>query len=203
MFNLFLLLTSLSYIMQRALKNLEERLGNMNEELSFMANVDPLTKILNRRSMERFIFTAVNTGRSAGSQIAFIAVDIDNFKTVNDTWGHKCGDMVLEEVSRTIAGTIREGDRIARWGGEEFLVILMKSGMDGAAVLAERMRKAVAATQVKFEETVVSVTASFGISMCGADCEPDDCLLRADRALYQGKKTGRNRVVCWTPDLDG
>lgn len=201
MFNMFVLLTWLSYIMHRAVGMLENRLRNRNAELSYLASVDPLTKILNRRSMERFISTVFNTETRAGSQIAFIVADIDHFKTVNDTWGHECGDMVLEEVSRVMAATMREGDRIARWGGEEFLAVITVGSAEGALTLGERMRKAVADSRINFTGHEIAVTATFGVSIRETGEEAKSCIERADSAMYHGKRSGRNRVVAWTPDL--
>ena len=123
-------------------------------------------------------------------------VDIDNFKRVNDTFGHNAGDTVLREVARRIAGSARVEDVVGRWGGEEFIVILPHCGLDGAFVVSERIRQAVSATPVPFEAGIaIPVTVSIGCTG-GAD---DRVIERADAALYGAKKDGRNRIVLVEP----
>jgi len=202
MFLALLVLAVLSYIMNDAMGNIENRLRSMNEELAFLARVDPLTRIWNRRSMDQYISITLKKPRKAGSQTVFILSDIDHFKRVNDNCGHACGDMVLKKVSGVMADAVREGDRVARWGGEEFLVMITHGSLDGAMILAERIRKAVADAKMTWNGGDISVTMTFGIGVMEKDEGADSCIGRADRALYYGKNTGRNRVVAWTPEID-
>ncbi len=198
---IFYIITIINYMINLSLTNVENGLRSMNEELSLLAHVDPLTKILNRRSMHDFIQKSIKKAQTTGEHMSFIVADIDDFKKVNDTYGHACGDMVLEEVARVMAGTMREGDRISRWGGEEFLAVITNGSLERAIVVAERMRKSINDCRMTYNNETVSVTATFGISIRSADEDAAGCINRADMALYRGKKAGKNRVALWTPDM--
>jgi len=187
--------------MDHALLRFETNLNNLNEKLSLLAHVDPLTRILNRRSMNDFIEAATNNAHPTGSRLAFIVSDIDLFKNVNDNYGHACGDMVLEKAARAMADTIRDCDRVARWGGEEFLAVISRSTPEGGIIIAERMRKNVNNAVINFNGSEIRVTMTFGVCIGGIDESAKKCIDRADRALYHGKITGRNKVVFWTPEL--
>jgi diguanylate cyclase (GGDEF)-like protein len=155
------------------------------------AQTDPLTGIRNRRILYQEMERLASLNRRNGSSYAFILFDLDEFKKMNDTYGHTVGDDVLREVGRTISRPIREGDLLARWGGEEFAVILPETDNDGAIVLADRLREAISN---HLFPTVGRITASFGVAVA-RDGESADCVVgRADTALYRAKMDGKNCV---------
>ena len=121
--------------------------------------------------------------------------DIDHFKAVNDTYGHNAGDAVLRHVATLAANTIRKDDVIYRWGGEEFIVLLNDTDIDGAVATAEKIRTAVEASECIFDGTAISVTVSFGCSKVDPAKSAEENIAICDRRLYIAKETGRNRVV--------
>lgn len=156
--------------------------------------VDPLTDVGNRRRLERDLQEVV--AAADGGPTAAVMVDVDAFKEVNDTHGHQAGDELLAMVARRIRAHIRPGDEPYRYGGEEFCIVLPRTDEEGARLVAERVREAIAAEAFAVGEVGVELTktASLGVA-AAAEVEPDELIGRADRALYEAKATGRNRVV--------
>jgi len=153
------------------------------------ASTDPLTRALNRRSFLRRLsqLTATN------APFSLIMFDIDHFKSVNDTYGHDVGDAVLKEISQLVRDCVREGDMLARWGGEEFMVLCEQSTMQRTRHVAERLREAV--EQFTFTGVPRQITSSFGVVIHAAGETADELVKRVDQALYEAKETGRNKVV--------
>jgi len=174
-------------------KQLHDALLEANRRLARQALTDDLTDLANRRhgarQLEREIALCVRHGR----RLALARVDVDHFKAINDTHGHEAGDQVLTEVARRLAGAVRGGDELARWGGDEFVAILPDTDKAGAQRAAERLRSSVAAAPLQAGGTELPVTVSVGWAHWSGDT-PDDLLARADRALYQAKDAGRNVV---------
>ncbi|TAA56401.1 sensor domain-containing diguanylate cyclase [Shinella sp. JR1-6] len=165
------------------------------EQLKVLANADPLTGILNRR---RFFEEAEEIfSRSSGAaSMGVLMLDIDHFKSINDTHGHRAGDLVLMEFARRCQEVVRSGDRFARLGGEEFAVLLAAEEPVAAVTLAERIRMAIHASPFDIEGAVIPVSVSIGATLADPSEEPfGSAILRADNALYEAKRTGRNRVV--------
>ncbi len=164
------------------------------EALSF---TDPLTKLCNRRSMLEKIRDQVGRSRRSGEAFSLVMGDIDYFKKINDTWGHDCGDDVLRWVSQTMEGEVREQDTVSRWGGEEFLILLPKTDIQGAVSLAEKLRQVVEAGRpvCRDSEGEIPLTMTFGAAAGTGDVPVRRLISQADAALYQGKESGRNRVV--------
>ncbi len=160
-------------------------------DLIDLATVDPLTRAFNRRKLSEILADETSRARRYGTPLSVILFDIDHFKRVNDTYGHDAGDAVLVEMARLVMGLLRENDRLARWGGEEFLVVAPGVGIEGGAELAERLRAAVAATEFP---GVPGVTASFGVAQYRPGEPRESLVKRADAALYRAKEGGRNRV---------
>jgi diguanylate cyclase (GGDEF)-like protein len=160
-------------------------------DLIDLATVDPLTRAFNRRKLSEILADETSRARRYATPLSVILFDIDHFKRVNDTYGHDAGDVVLTEMARLVMGLLRENDRLARWGGEEFLVVAPGVGLEGAAELAERLRAAVAAQAFP---GVPGVTASFGVAQYRPGEPPEPLVKRADAALYRAKEGGRNRV---------
>jgi len=172
---------------------LQDRLVSANERLATQALTDDLTGLANRRGGAQELERTVALATRHGHVLALARVDIDRFKDINDTLGHQAGDRVLAEVARRLTGAVRGGDKLARWGGDEFVAILPDTDRAGALRAAERLRAAVAATPVSVEGGEAEVTISVGWAHWSGDT-PDDLLARADRSLYQAKDTGRNAV---------
>lgn len=156
------------------------------------ANIDHLTQLANRRAATAFLHTALEQCRMGGLSAGVVLMDVDHFKAVNDTFGHGVGDQVLMHLARLLQSELRKSDLVARWGGEEFLVVLTPTTAAELHQTAERLRQLVA--QYPYPR-VGQVTASFGITLTQPDDQLETVLDRADNALYQAKQRGRNRVV--------
>ena len=165
-------------------------------QLRVAADTDPLTGLLNRRAFFGVAEDAMDYRKRYGRNFAVLVADIDFFKQVNDTYGHAAGDVVIQQVGETLDGMVRTTDKVSRFGGEEFVVLLREVGAEGAEALAERMREAVRRTVVAFAEKTITVTISIGgTSAADGDQNIYEVIERADHALYAAKAAGRNRVV--------
>ncbi|WP_018937084.1 diguanylate cyclase [Thioalkalivibrio sp. ALJ24] len=164
----------------------------LEAELEREATTDRLTGLYNRQRFDAELERALARTRRYGSDAGAILFDIDHFKRLNDTHGHDVGDHVLVELSRRIADTLRRSDFLARWGGEEFVVLLPETGPEGTRRMAERMRREVASTPVG---AAGEVTVSLGVTIFHREDDPDTLLKRLDNALYEAKRAGRNCVV--------
>ncbi len=158
--------------------------------LHSMATTDPLTHLSNRRALMEVIRLEEQRLLRGRQALSFVMADIDHFKHINDSLGHEAGDEVLRQVSQVLAAGVREIDHLARWGGEEFLVVLPGTDEAEAAVVAERLRTAISARAVRSQ----TVTVTFGVSEVRDGETAEQAISRADNALYQGKRSGRNRV---------
>jgi diguanylate cyclase (GGDEF)-like protein len=159
-------------------------------ELERLARIDTLTGAGNRRDFEDRLAAALAKLLRHGEESALIMLDIDDFKSVNDRFGHERGDQVLVEAARRLAAALRSTDSLSRWGGEEFAVLASRTA-EGAVELAERLRAAF--SSLPFEEAG-NITISAGVTLLSTEDRPDSAVARADRALYRAKLEGRNRV---------
>ncbi len=159
------------------------------EELAQIANYDTLTNIYNRRGFKVHINNL--TDKNLISSATWIILDIDFFKSVNDTYGHDVGDSVLVELSKLLSDSITENEVLSRFGGEEFVILAINTPINEGLALAERLRKIV--ENNKFE-TVGKITVSIGVAECTIACNQNDCFKDADMALYKAKRSGRNVV---------
>jgi diguanylate cyclase (GGDEF)-like protein len=161
---------------------------------------DPLTGLYNRRMLEERLDAELASAKRHDRLVAILMVDIDRFKAVNDQHGHLAGDEALRMVARTLRATIRQEDFVARFGGEEFVVVAPETGLDGARQLGERIRHAVERSRCVWQDHELSVTVSVGVtvSLLPAEFLPGETARQlvdvADRALYRAKDGGRNRV---------
>jgi diguanylate cyclase (GGDEF)-like protein len=167
----------------------------LERELEKLANTDSLTGLYNRRRMQEILEVQKTLSLRCGSDFTLIFVDIDYFKKFNDTYGHSCGDYILREVASFLRNRLRKGDALARWGGEEFLIMLPNTDIAGARVIAEKIRKAIAKECFHLAGQNFSVTMTFGLTQHEDNASIDDSLKRADDALYKGKAAGRNLVM--------
>lgn len=164
--------------------------------LRVAADTDPLTGLLNRRAFLAIAEDATNYHKRYGRNFAILVADIDFFKRVNDTYGHAAGDAVIRHVGDTLNDLVRTTDKVARFGGEEFVVLLREIGDEGVEALAQRMRHAVRRAVFTFDEKNVSVSVSIGGTLVSTqDRDVHDVIERADHALYDAKSSGRNAVV--------
>lgn len=166
------------------------------ERLRKLSETDPLTGLLNRRAFLAAAERQVAYARRYGRNIAIVVADIDHFKRVNDTHGHAAGDAVIREVAAKLQAAARDTDMVARFGGEEFVVLLMESDVTAAAAYAERARSLIAGSVVKLDASnELAVTMSLGCTVLNADDrDVQDTIDRADGALYAAKTSGRNKV---------
>lgn len=153
---------------------------------------DSLTKLYNRAHFDETINMIVKHKRKADSDFILVLVDIDHFKSINDTYGHQAGDEALVSVAKTLKSSLRDNDLVARWGGEEFVIMLKNMATDEAKVIVEKIRANIENSTIKEN---IKVTASFGLSKYIIGEDSKEIFKRADDALYEAKKSGRNRVV--------
>jgi diguanylate cyclase (GGDEF)-like protein len=169
---------------------------SMHARLAEQIGSDPLTGCMNRRSLEAKLRADLRHARRRGSTVAVAAIDLDNFKEINDSRGHPIGDVVLQQIAGIMKSTARDTDCVARFGGDEFVIVLPDTGWQGALTFAERLRRRVDDFTFGPVGTPVSTTISIGVALGrGSDPISTDMLLKeADAALYKAKTAGRNRV---------
>ncbi len=175
---------------------LEEQLMQARHQMEVLAMHDGLTGLLNRRAIEEYAQAEFSMASRKGRSLSIVLLDIDHFKNVNDQYGHEIGDITLQHVAKILSDGIRDYDRVGRWGGEEFILVLPETQLQDAIVVAERLRIQISETVIRLEnESSLSVQISLGIACSSGQF---DSLAKfidaADQALYQAKQTGRNKV---------
>jgi len=176
-----------------ALRRVNQELEAANERILELTRIDPLTQVANRRYFDERIREMVSLSKRRSHPLSIIMTDLDKFKDVNDTFGHDAGDRVLEGYAELMKRMVRTEDLVARFGGEEFIILLPQTDSAQAYALAERIRERL--SQEDFIGNHHIVTASFGISQLKQNETISDFIKCADRALYQAKESGRNRTV--------
>lgn len=182
-------------------KELKEQI----ETLERLVTLDPLTEVYNRRFIEielknlfeeALIIRKKQDKRSdKKDELSIIFLDIDNFKKINDTYGHSAGDIVLKELSSIIKNNIRSSDRVARYGGEEFIVVLVKASKEDAFKKAEIIRKTVSNKKIKIDGVFIKVTITLGVASLDKEKSATELVDKADKALYHGKQNGKNKTI--------
>ncbi|MCF0220719.1 MAG: diguanylate cyclase [Fibrobacter sp.] len=175
-------------------------LEEANKKLDLISRTDELTGLPNRRDMNKTVANEIGRCQRTQKPFCFIFIDIDHFKSINDTYGHACGDVVLKSVAQTIRSLLRKYDVFARYGGEEFLTLLPETDLDGAEVVAERFRRKISTMSVHYAGYTINVTVTLGVARFDPRLGADRSIQMADKALYQGKEGGRNQVVVWKPE---
>lgn len=180
---LMLLTFVLARPLLRAIRWTEQRAGE--------SRIDALTQIPNRRALEETLAAEISRAQRFRHELAVLILDLDHFKETNDTHGHAAGDQLLREVAALLEASARQGDTVARWGGEEFVVVLPETSLEGAAQLAERLRAAIGTISLG---GATRTSASCGVAALLAGDTADSLLAAADSALYLAKENGRDRT---------
>ncbi len=182
---------NLSETLEVKVEKRTQELKEKNNELNILAITDSLTGIYNRMKLDKVLNEEVKRCDRYGGNFSVIIIDIDNFKSVNDTYGHQLGDIILSEFSHIVSNTVRETDVLGRWGGEEFLILSPQTDKKGAFNLAEKIRQAV---ETYSFTRINKITASFGAASYIKNDQSQTLIERADKALYIAKKNGKNQV---------
>ncbi|HSV50761.1 MAG TPA: GGDEF domain-containing protein [Burkholderiaceae bacterium] len=167
------------------------------QQLRWQARHDGLTGLLNRRAMQEIIDQELSRSRRAGDTFAVVMLDVDHFKALNDLHGHPAGDHALKHIAALLQTSVRDVDRVGRFGGEEFIVLLPGLSLAQAGAIAETLRQRLAAQRLQYEGAgePLALSASFGVAEWkGPKEDPSRLLMRADQALYRAKRAGRNQV---------
>ncbi len=195
----------LSYSLERHQQ--KQEMGEQNERLEKLSFLDPLTQVLNRRGLQRMLSRELEISGREGTNLSVILLDLDNFKPINDTFGHAAGDMVLQELSKVLKQTVRATDFVSRIGGDEFIILLPNTRLAEGVHFSERIRLAISQTIVAIAGgQTVKVTASFGVMSANKRTTSVDSLLeQTDAALAKSKRAGKNQVSAgegWEPRAD-
>jgi len=176
-------------------------IGNIKlfEKIQHQATTDGLTGLVNHKTFYEILEKELWRSRRYGGQISLIMVDIDNLKQINDDYGHRVGDKVIKEISKRIKQCIRQIDTAARYGGDEFAVILLNTSLIDASVVAKRMVDAVAKTPTAWNKEQIPLSISVGLGQYDAQVSPEDITSRSDQALYAAKQAGKNTVRIFEP----
>ena len=158
------------------------------------AQKDPLTGINNRAAMDSALAREIEIARRHRLPLSLIVMDIDKFKSINDTYGHATGDEIIKSFTQVVNGIIRKTDMLFRYGGEEFVVIMSNTGRDGSQLLAERIRRGIEKMDVLLPQCRLPVTVSLGVASLNGKEDGKSLVARADEALYEAKASGRNCV---------
>lgn len=178
------------------LQRRNDELRALSERLKELSATDALMGIANRRTFDERLVAEVARANRYGTPLALVMIDLDNFKELNDRFGHLAGDEVLRRIAALVDSEKRLGDLVARFGGEELAAILPHTNARAAVVWAERVRQLVANTQIRSDAGTLNITASFGVAEAIPQREqPTGLIEEADRSLYEAKRLGRNRVV--------
>ena len=172
-------------------KEIEAR-KKVEKNLEELSSIDSLTGLYNRRFFEAFALNYLHQCARFDEIFSIILIDIDNFKSINDTYGHQEGDAVLIEISQIFRESVRKSDVVARYGGEEFIILCPHHGLEGAQIVAEKMRLIIEKSNISKK---TQVTVSIGVSTLKKSMSLDDLIRECDEALYSAKNSGKNKVV--------
>ena len=183
---------SMLYVIE--IKTKQKNLIGVNVELEEQANYDKLTHLLNRNSMDKFLNDTIEYAENEDKNFCILMADIDDFKHINDTYGHDYGDEVLKKIAAIVSNDVRQGDLVFRWGGEEILVIV-KADMKAATNVAHRICNHVATSITRYKDIDIRVTITIGVAAYMKGMSADELIKQADVKLYYGKNHGKDQVV--------
>lgn len=195
----FIMIFLVLFIFLKEVKSDEERLKHLNNRLTELASHDSLTQLLNRRAMKTRLEAALDFKKKSNVEFVTAIADIDDFKKINDRYGHDCGDKVLKKVVQIIKDNVRESDYISRWGGDEILILFNRSSLEGASVCIERIHKEIANSIFLYNNETINLTITIGVCPSKDYSYYQDIILEADRRLYDGKHKGKNCVIYDAP----
>lgn len=173
----------------------QEKLSNLHQQVLNAANIDILTSLHNRRYVHEVIIPNNRFPQEYDDGGCLLLVDIDYFKKINDVHGHKAGDVVLKGISKNLKSCTRQGDVVARWGGEEFLILLVGTSKEVSYKRAEAIRESIADEKFVTGEASINATVSIGLALITNNKSAEETIHLADKALYKAKESGRNRVA--------
>lgn len=191
-------LSELGQNMSTELKKAKNKIEELSTELQnalAQLTTDPLTQIANRKGLIEDLSGIVKAGQNKTLPIVIMMIDADNFKLLNDIHGHLAGDKVLYFLAQSIKSTIRSGDKVYRYGGEEFVVVLNRCEKDQAFSIADKIRSKIEHSHLIYSGKTIQVTISVGVTMHRLNDNYDDFMGRADSALYQAKSEGKNKTI--------
>lgn len=191
----FIVLILISHLYTKTITFETNKLSEKNKNLQILANTDPLTGLLNRRSMLKKLDQAYSAFKNQKINFSVILTDIDNFKMLNDNFGHECGDLILKNICDIIRNTLRKDDIICRWGGEEILILLPATNISAAEHVAEKLRQTIEDFSIDNSGKKVSVTITSGVCCANEEFDVNALINCADKCMYKGKSMGKNRVV--------
>lgn len=175
----------------KKITDMEYSLKKINMRLDHIAKSDPLTGLHNRRNVDDFLQKL----QHGNMRFTLIMSDMDDFKKINDNFGHECGDVVLKKIAQIMKNNVRGSDVICRWGGEEILIVLPACGQNEARRVAEKIRKEIEKTEINYNNKKIQVTVTMGICESKPELTSDEMICIADQKLYIGKQRGKNCVV--------
>jgi diguanylate cyclase (GGDEF)-like protein len=188
------------YRAERAMTRLAAELTRANERLERLVGTDPLTEALNRRGIDAALETELARLRRTGDELAAILIDYDNFKAINESYGHAVGDATLRALTQSVRGALRTGDYLGRVGGDEFLVLLPDTGIHVGMAVADKLRRAIKSTTLPLDDRKLSLSASLAVAGVGAQVVSlEQVLAAANLALRQSKRSGKDRVSTSDP----
>ncbi len=186
--------------LEKLVKKRTQELENTQQKLVDMVNKDHMTNLYNRRYFHEIAHTLMKIAHREEQELSVLMIDIDRFKMVNDIYGHMIGDKVIKQLAYILLKLTRESDVVVRFGGEEFIIILPNTKLDGASLIATKIRTEVEREEIVIEEkNILKFTVSIGVSQCDCklDKDIDSLVHRSDEALYEAKRGGRNKVVVY------
>jgi diguanylate cyclase (GGDEF)-like protein len=189
------IVTFTAYLLEYSRYHTQLEIVILSQELDRMSRTDELTGLSNRRDMYEWLKQESYRYERNRNPFSITLCDIDHFKNINDVFGHDCGDLVLKNVARLLTDSVRKQDRIARWGGEEFIILHPETNLGNAELIAERMRKTIENSSFTYQQHDLHLTLSFGTAMKTENSTVEEVIKHADENLYHAKRTGRNRVV--------
>jgi diguanylate cyclase (GGDEF)-like protein len=165
------------------------------QQLENAATIDPLTNCYNRRALDTYLENDIAYAKRHGFDLSIVMLDLDDFKLINDVYGHQAGDAVLKAISSLIPSAVRKSDYLARYGGEEFVLVLPDSTLYSAVQVAHKLREIIQNRKIHFGGKTISISASFGVASLESKQDGSSLLREADERLYKAKALGKNNVV--------
>jgi diguanylate cyclase (GGDEF)-like protein len=172
------------------IKRLKQKVKQLQDE----SNLDPLTKTLNRRALKKYLSNVCNK-QNFKHELHLLIIDLDDFKLINDKYGHIAGDKILIFISNMLKHTLRDGDKIFRYGGEEFIIVLNRINKEQCEIITKRLVDKISSNNLLYKGESIKVTVSIGSTTFKVGDTPESLIHRADEALYEAKRTGKNKHI--------